>query len=587
MDHFNATVCNGAMISTRRGFQVTKQKHKGTAFVNSSVQDHASKKPRARAGFSLPVATTLTFINNEEDEKKYTQPKRRSRGSKDAERASRLKPASMRKRRTSSESSGNHPIRESCQRFGLEENYEELGSLPAWASYKLPKNLRDSSKRLLFMTLAFVPDKASPFKEYGMLTYNPLKFSDRDIWLVQDPTILHSAIALGALFDAIRSGKKDSPGLTSLTSQLCSIINRRLNQKEQSGLAREITMHAVAALAIIAGYQGKHDHWYVHMKGLVHLIDLVGGQEKLDVRTLGAIRKADLAGAVSAATRPCVSCVKPRLDLRSVLPEAHQERNSRAVQRLLNACHIDTEIVETIASVAGFNDCLDYCKKKEGTKSKFEPDALMEYFFFLKYQLLSKPEALRDFDEVITPKMSRKFPLSAQDFPTPVSMDLSVDAYSKAIESAMRILTILYLREPTLDLPCGETVLLDLLTRHMTIILTSRRGPQPENSMIDPSLLEDSTPTQSATLIWMCIAGDCFSTSKMATSVDHSDKMGQPSIYKQLLIEVLGPHASANPELVSQEDLELCRFLDLRYVRGTQWSERSAMRHILGVIKVE
>lgn len=161
------------------------------------------------------------------------------------------------------------------------------------------------------------------------------------------------------------------------------------------------------------------------------------------------------------------------------------------------------------------------------------------------------------------------------------SLDSTVtDSNIKAIESAMRILALLYIRDPTIDLPCGEILFLDLLNQR-------KQARHSEDSLIDPLLLR-SHIAQKPTLIWMCIAGNCFTTLEMkATGEYGANNIGRSTIYKELLNEVLGPEVfKKKPELVS-EDMELSRCLDLKYLRGPHWNSRTAMRQILGVIKRE
>lgn len=56
MNHYNATVHNGALVSTRRGLHVTKTKHQGTRFVNTFAVPTSSpstlKKNRPQASAS-------------------------------------------------------------------------------------------------------------------------------------------------------------------------------------------------------------------------------------------------------------------------------------------------------------------------------------------------------------------------------------------------------------------------------------------------------------------------------------------------------------------------------------------------------
>jgi hypothetical protein len=296
MNHFNATVQDGTMVSTRRGFQVTKHKHKGTAFVNSSVQTMTPRRSPAttkKANISVPIIGEITFINDCDYGRKPVLPKPRS--TRGATETKRLPGRRERSASTSTSSSGSTATPpppdydgfadESLSRDGTKD------SLPPWASYKLPRDHPDSSKKLLFMALAFPPNKGYPFDEHGIQKDDLMKDPQQHVWLVKDPTSLHCALTLGALYDTLRSGKRESPNLNALTSQLCSIINRRLNDKEQSVVVRHVTINAIVSLAMIAGYQGKIDHWHVHMRGLLKLIDLAGGQDKLDIRTVNAIRK--------------------------------------------------------------------------------------------------------------------------------------------------------------------------------------------------------------------------------------------------------------------------------------------------------
>jgi hypothetical protein len=118
----------------------------------------------------------------------------------------------------------------------------------------------------------------------------PADVIKKSTWQIHDPTTIHCALTMGALFDAVKEGKQDTPQLTSLASQLYSIVNRRVSDNNRSDKARDVTIRAVASLAIISGYQGKSEHWHVHMQGLLNLVDIAGGHERLFPGTLDVIR---------------------------------------------------------------------------------------------------------------------------------------------------------------------------------------------------------------------------------------------------------------------------------------------------------
>ncbi|KAH8676188.1 hypothetical protein BX600DRAFT_196651 [Xylariales sp. PMI_506] len=272
MDHFNITVQNGAMVSTRRGFQVSKQKHNGTAFVNSSVHDMNPKHSIKCKKPSLPIPGEITFVNSSEDGSGYVSNKRRARAAKEA--AARITNSFVSDRRrlssctsTSSSSTSSTSSEDghySCSQAGSyrpDGDFRSLfHTLPPWASYSRPNNTTNSTQRMVFMMLAFGSINIHPLDEHNSVLNNPTHNTKDQVWSIKDPTSLHCAVTLGALFDAVKSGEYDSPGLNSLTSQLCFIINRRLNRMDQNAMVRDVTMHAIASLAIVAGYQGKTDH---------------------------------------------------------------------------------------------------------------------------------------------------------------------------------------------------------------------------------------------------------------------------------------------------------------------------------------
>lgn len=302
MDHYNVTVKDGALVSTRRGFLVSKSKHNGTAFVNSSAQ---SVRPKLRSvpTVSLPISGEIKFVHDGEDGRKS---KRRTRTPEAREKTPAPRKPRAKKQQAQDElhlrpltpASSSSPCSSSSVPFvgekpGSRDGSEEAcssrtKSLPAWASYKLQDGISDSQQRLHFMTRGLGPT-VDPYAEQGSFQDRYQKTTDE--WRVQDPTSLHCVITLGALFDALQSGKPNSPALGKLASQLCAIIKRRLNDKKQWEKSYEVTIRAIATMAIIAGCQGKPVHWCVHMRGLINLINMAGGQHKLDAGTISIVRR--------------------------------------------------------------------------------------------------------------------------------------------------------------------------------------------------------------------------------------------------------------------------------------------------------
>ncbi|CAM1502908.1 Fc.00g076840.m01.CDS01 [Cosmosporella sp. VM-42] len=78
MDHYNATVLNGGLVSTRRGLHVSKTKHQGTRFVNSFAPSKPTPSRRrntaSRVDGTKSQEHTFTFVSSPKQ-----PPKQRSR----------------------------------------------------------------------------------------------------------------------------------------------------------------------------------------------------------------------------------------------------------------------------------------------------------------------------------------------------------------------------------------------------------------------------------------------------------------------------------------------------------------------------
>ncbi|KAK8070131.1 hypothetical protein PG994_006747 [Apiospora phragmitis] len=271
MDHFNSTVFNGTVVSTRRGFTVTKQKHKGLSFVNSSIQDAETRtRPQTTNNVNvLPPAATITFVTSQGEGKKGTAGQLRTKAANKGVRSSpksdisKKRPRTQARRRSCSSSTSTSTRSSVASDIALSDTPGGLETgkgrnplsrpLPAWASYKRPQSPLDFVRRLTFMAYALAPCKSYALDEFRLSGEGSLNVPE-ELWLEKDPTSIHCATTLGVLYDTLASGKQEAERLSSLTSQLFSVINRRLNAAEQNKTANNVTIHGVSALAIIAGF---------------------------------------------------------------------------------------------------------------------------------------------------------------------------------------------------------------------------------------------------------------------------------------------------------------------------------------------
>ncbi|KAH7039719.1 uncharacterized protein B0I36DRAFT_1514 [Microdochium trichocladiopsis] len=622
MDHFNATVFDGHMVATRRGFQVTKQKHHGLAFVNTSAQHTPapSKQSKKAAPVSLPLPKApLIFITNEEDEKKHTARLRKERNSRPKSQApactsstrsstpkrrsqcsrlhspSSVSSASSRLSSRGSFSSADDASDTSTDRSSNPDTEHYPAPLPAWAKYKQPQTLHGSYRKLLFMCHAFPPNHSNPLASIDGAS--PSLSPENFICAAQDPTAIHCGITLGTLYDAVCSGNRSSPYLDTLTLQLCSIINRRLNKGEQASESRSKTVHAVATLAILASYARKWDHWDVHMKGLLHLLNLGGAQHELDMHTISTIRKADFCGAVAAATSPYIPFIRRHVPLRYPNHVFDHDAVTGRLVRHLSSIGLETDLITTIADVAALNKCLTLSTATKDTFA-FDSEAALEHYYNLGYKLLSTGGPLRFLDG-----SSSTLP------PREHSIMISFQQYITSIKCAIRIIVLVYLQNPAFDLANDEGSLFELLHLHLAAVLSYLRSQQsshldqdPFNFLVDPTIRDShgaSLEAHRPVLLWLCLAGHILQRNSEVTRAGSEGKvemelMGKQSIYKDLLQEVLGPVAAVDPGLVSDYELEVCKCLDLRVVLDPSHpmaqeggDERGLMRFMLGVFKLE
>ncbi|KAF3010464.1 hypothetical protein E8E14_004402, partial [Neopestalotiopsis sp. 37M] len=492
MDHFNITIQDGAMISTRRGFKVSKQKHNGTAFINSSASNVAPARKESGSGSILPTSGELTFVNNGGDGRRSRRKNRSTiqDGHKTSSRSAgregahgRLSPgtrlSSSSPRTTVSDTFNSEQASSSSSANGL--NHPEPIPLPPWAAYSHHSQARiDPAKRLRFMALAFghnEPAQVENPRPPGEV--KPAVMIEKSTWQIHDPTTIHCALTMGALFDAAKQGKYETPQLTALASQLYSIVNRRVSEADRSDKARDVTIRAVASLAIISGYQGKSEHWHVHMQGLLNLVDIAGGQESLFPGTLDVIRCADIIGALSAATKPCTVLVGLPCKARYVSKLEASEKAVRDVRRSLEAFNFEKEMTETLAATAKFCEDHDATNQDKNTSSSSQEHALdmFEDFHYLSRRLLTVPEPLREYDSVMSPPASTNdLPLHTQLYPSSEPTQVyPAHATTNAVETALRILVLMYLKEIMLDVPCNDLMLLNLLAKQLRFILSAQR----------------------------------------------------------------------------------------------------------------
>jgi len=276
MDHFNITVAkDGALVATRRGLQVSKQKHKGLSFVNSSAPDNdAASRPTAARGapatassvdLGLPLVRRWRFVTKDTEPRKAAAAKTRPKPKSDAAsgKGSQARKGSRRAaphttsywtptpNSSSSDSDRDIPAPPAAYyNFNLGPGHVQgaehpTPSLPEWTTVRLPLCERD--QRLFYNFFVMVPRKMYPLEDY--FTFNPAR-SPEFFWaIVNDPAAIHCVLMCNSMFRSVLSGKMDSDELAYRISKICAIINRQLGEMPKK--IPNITLECITTLALM------------------------------------------------------------------------------------------------------------------------------------------------------------------------------------------------------------------------------------------------------------------------------------------------------------------------------------------------
>jgi hypothetical protein len=260
MDHFNATVQNGALVSTRRGLQVTKTKHQGTRFVNSFAAPTLPKTTASNAqdapsviNFDRPLERRFKFVNTPKDGKK-TKGKSKQKGTSADGKAK----GDDESRRQGKLITRQHGARTFTPQEMAEMRMRHRAGLPPlsfwgpkpWATYNdhrpAPFDVGEKSNLLISLYFTVVPTKMYPLGE--LLEYNPLRtytFFER---VHRDLVTMHCVVMSASLIESVRKGERCSKEMSFFISQVCNMVNGKLQDRTQK--IEPALLECIVAMAI-------------------------------------------------------------------------------------------------------------------------------------------------------------------------------------------------------------------------------------------------------------------------------------------------------------------------------------------------
>lgn len=210
------------------------------------------------------------------------------------------------------------------------------------------------------------------------------------------------------------------------------------------------------------------------MKALVQFIPAAGGLEMVEIGVMGGIRKADLVGALSFSTKPFLPWKRRHAKIQCI-PEIGLDAMHQGLERHLAPCGIGKTTVKAVTTVASYHRCISYTNRRNRQRRReddavvYEPLEVGERYDYIMYRLLAEPEPL--FTTVMGPEVAKLQQPYAELLDCSTLHSFSNGEDSVALQSAIRILAILLLREPANDMPCGEDKMLRMLEHHLQTIL--------------------------------------------------------------------------------------------------------------------
>ncbi|KAI8303374.1 hypothetical protein K4K61_007088 [Colletotrichum sp. SAR11_59] len=211
MDHFNATVHNGNLVSTRRGLQVSKSKHQGTQFINTSAASDSSHEEPTAADPSRSLDQKYKFLSQPKEPRRNV-----SKRSKSSHNSSDDEKYRVRKARASKKVQEPVFVRETSEQQGAVEAaiFDDTWRIPRspipWLASWMG-NLSEREKCLVQLYLKLAPTKMYPCEQ--ILEYNPVRGSAFIERIKSSETSLNAVLMTACYAEMFLQGEWSSPEL--------------------------------------------------------------------------------------------------------------------------------------------------------------------------------------------------------------------------------------------------------------------------------------------------------------------------------------------------------------------------------------
>ncbi|KAF4904167.1 hypothetical protein CGCFRS4_v001299 [Colletotrichum fructicola] len=592
MDHFNATVHNGNLVSTRRGLQVSKSKHQGTQFINTSAASDSSREEPNASDSSRPLDQKYKFLGQQKEPRRSV-----SKRGKSSHNSSDDEKYRVRKARASKKAQEPGFVMETSAQQGTVEAavFDDTWRIPrspipwlvSWMG-----NLSEREKCLVQLYLKLAPTKMYPCEQ--ILEYNPVRGSAFIERIKSSETSLNAVLMTACYAEMFLQGEWSSPELLYHVSKVCSLVNDRLSDRTKRDFDQGM-LECVAQLAITGWNVGRYDHWKVHMQGLKHMIELEGGMKREWNYLLNMIRRQVTLWAVYLGLLPYLDYPRFFNATTDALPDQVRTRIVNEMSNVLYQCGLQSYLANAMISTALFAGVLRLAFASPNREVLLNPEAFIEEWLWCEYQLVLYGGALREdclndslgeLDELtVAADLGNSEAVAAAMVRSLYTTKPVPSPAENLLEPVLRTAAIVYLETIVPDErrnPMVYSVPLNLLSasvHKLTQKLQERQSREADDGEGD---LDDGLPSMEAlrpVMIWACLVGSVMSK-LCETDLVTMGILFDRGYYGQCLSLVIGPEPE-HVDRLTEKDLALCKLLDARGLRIRQQDEPALLRALL------
>ena len=261
MDHFNATIKDGKLVKTRRGMQISRQKFNGLSFVNTCPQDTTTTPPNPPSASDRPkpLQSQIQFVEEDGGGSRTGSFESRREGSDspghfEMAQGSKRRRRGTRKEHSTTASPAEAPSQPSTplSQGGPSQPQRTLeGHTGSNVDSPLSALTHDTflcpsewDRALLERYLDHMALGSYPHED--ILTYNPARGDGFSTMIRGDEAALHCTRMCGSILDAVLNFEPSSKCIAYYISNLCAILNQRLDEKRTTDV---VTLHCIAVLA--------------------------------------------------------------------------------------------------------------------------------------------------------------------------------------------------------------------------------------------------------------------------------------------------------------------------------------------------